>query len=77
METVVAEIKDGKEVVELYGTTFDVKGIDTLNAFGKQYKVKHATQPAPAKKASKGKKVVVKDADLNLDPDFIEIKVKQ
>ena len=75
METVIAEIKDGKEVVALYGTTFDVKGKNTLVAFGKQYKVKRPTQPAPAKKA-KGKKVVVKDAELNLEPDYIEIKVK-
>lgn len=76
METVIAIIKDGAEIVELYGTTFDVKGKDILTAFGKSYKVKHPTQPAPAKKAGKGKKVVVKDADLNLEPDFIEIKVK-
>ena len=77
METVIAEIKDGKEVVALYGTTFDVKGKDTLVAFGKQYKVKRPTPAAkPAKKASKGKKVVVEDAELNLEPDYIEIKVK-
>lgn len=76
METIIAEIKDGKEVVALYGTTFDVKGKDTLVAFGKQYKVKHPTPAAKPAKKAKGKKVVVNDAELNLEPDFIEIKVK-